>query len=66
MDKSKGSLESKQEYELMVKDQKDKYSFGQQSITQPLKLNQSFILYNLEEKRPLLYKDKPIIRCDID
>ena len=66
MEESKRNLENKKEYEQMVEDQKHKYSFGQQSITQPLKLNQPFILYNLEKKEPLRYKDKPIIRCDIE
>ena len=50
---SKGCLESKQEYQQMIEDLKDKYSFGQQSISQPLKLNQPFILYNLKQKKSL-------------
>lgn len=39
----------------MVEDYKDKYSFGQQSITQPLKLNQPFTLYNWRKKELLWY-----------
>ena len=68
MEESKGNLNNKQEYEKMVEDQKHKYSFGQQSITQPLKLNQPFILYHLynKEKEPLRFRNKPIIRCDIE
>ena len=45
----------------MIQDQQDKYSFSLQSSSQPLKLHQPFILYNLEKKSSLGSGDIKIV-----
>ena len=66
MSKNKVGKFTKEEYFQLIKNQEEDFFYGQKSIKNPLKLNQSFVLYIWNKNRVFLINDIPNIDSILD
>ena len=66
LSKNKVGKFTKEEYFQLIKNQEEDFFYGQKSIKNPLKLNQSFVLYIWNKNRVFLINDIPNIDSILD